>query len=192
MNEISDHKLEAGYDSSKTISWNAHREAEKLTDTDLIPQLIRIIEDEKNKRKRDSAYFVLGHIAKNTNNRTAVEYLIQRLDEETDKYILSSLLDRIAELDKPTGTNLKPILKAIKSDKWQIRHSAIKALKNAQGHNAEEALIEILDTSQDPYNLTYASATLNYIGTVRVIPYLEKHLRSSKRDVKASVTVKCF
>lgn len=129
---------------------------------------------------------LLGHIAKNTDNERAGSYLIQRAGKETDKYIISSLLDRIANIKKPIGTDLQPLIQATKNDKWLIRHSAIQSLNCTTDPIAEATLIEILDSSEDPYNLTYSNATLNRIGTLRAIPHLEKHLKSRKRDVKDS------
>lgn len=186
MLDTSDQIMEAGYDSSQTKSWKALREAEKVDNAAFIPQLISFIDNEKDKKKRNKAYFLLGHIAKNTNDLKALVYLISRVNKETDKYIISSLLDRIANINKPIGTDLQPLIQAIKSDKWLIRHSAIQSLNNSFDSVAETALIEILDNSDDPYNLTYANATLNRIGTPNAIPYLEKHLKSRKKDVKDS------
>ena len=184
MCDTSDQIMEAGYDSSKTISWKALREAEKVSNIDFIPQLISFIDKEKDKKKRDKAYFLLGHIGKNTNDRTALNYLIHRVDKETDKYIISSLLDRIAKIEKPIGTDLQPLIKMSKSDKWLIRYSAIQSLNNSSDSLAETTLIEILDNTNDPYDLYYSNATLYGIGTPRAIPHLEKHLKNRKRDVK--------
>lgn len=186
MLDTSDQNKEAGYDSSKTISWKALREAENIENTAYIPQLITFIDNEKDKKKRDSSYFLLGHIAKNTSDLKALEYLIYRIQKETDKYIIAALLDRIAAIKKPIGTDLQPLIQATKSDKWLIRHSAIQSLKNALDSIAETALIEILNDSDDPYDLIYTNATINTIGTLRAIPFLEKHLKSRKRDVKNS------
>lgn len=186
MLDTSDQIMEAGYDSSQTISWKALREAEKVENAAFVPQLISFIDNEKDKKKRNKAYFLLGHIAKNTSDLKALVYLISRVNKETDKYIISSLLDRIADINKPIGTDLQPLIQATKSNMWLIRHSAIQSLNNSFDSVAETALIEILDSSDDPYNLTYANATLNRIGTPNAIPYLEKHLKSRKRDVKDS------
>ncbi|KIQ17243.1 hypothetical protein RT99_19090 [Flavobacterium sp. MEB061] len=186
MLDTSDQNKEAGYDSSKTISWKALREAENVENTAYIPQLITFIDNEKDKKKRDRSYFLLGHIAKNTSDLKALDYLIYRIQKETDKYIIASLLDRIAAIKKPMGTDLQPLIQATKSDKWLIRHSAIRSLKNALDSAAETALIEILNDSDDPYDLVYTNATINAIGTPRAIPFLEKHLKSRKRDVKDS------
>ncbi|WP_367864441.1 hypothetical protein [Pedobacter sp. WC2423] len=47
-------------------------------------------------------------------------------------------------------------------------------------------MIDIIDNTDDLYDLTYANATLNTMGTPRAIPSLEKHLKSRKKDVKDS------
>ncbi|WP_165769799.1 HEAT repeat domain-containing protein [Flavobacterium araucananum] len=178
--------METGYDSSKTISWQAYREAENVENAEYVLQLITFIDNEKNKKKRDKAYFLLGHIAKNTSDLKALNYLISRVNKEIDKYIISSLLDRISDIKKPIETDLQPLIQSTKSDKWLIRHSAIQSLKNSSDSDAETALIEILNDSEDPYDLAYTNATINKIGTLRAIPFLEKHLKSRKRDVKDS------
>ena len=186
MNDTSDQKMEPGYQGSKTISWKAFREAERLDNTDFTSQLIEFIEKEKDKKRRDKAYFILGHIGKNTNDNSAVQFLIQRIDKETDKYIVGSLLDRIAALHKPPGTDLKPIINATKDKKWLIRHGAIRAFKSSNDEIAEQTLIDVLDKSEDQYDLTYSNSILNTIGTPKAIPHIEKHLSSRKRDVKLS------
>lgn len=186
MNDISDRKMEAGYESSKTIAWKAYREAEKLAEAEYLLQLMEFIDEEKDKKKRDKAYFILGHIAKNLNDHSVAQYLINRTENETDKYIVGSLFDRIKDLYKPIGTELKPIIDATKSDKWLIRYSAIQALQNSESRIAESTLISILENSEDPNDLIYSNAILNRIGTSEAIPAIEKHLKSRKRDVKLS------
>lgn len=186
MNETSDQVLKTGYRSDETISWKALREAEKLDKPEFITQLVEIINDEKNKKNRDRAYFALGHLAKNIKSYYATQYLIQRIEKETDKYIISALLDRIAELDKPNGTDLKPIVKETTNKKWLVRYSAIRALKYSNDKLAEETLIETLDHSNDSGDLIYGSSTLFEVGTMKAIPHLERLLNSRKRDVKLS------
>lgn len=184
MCDDSDQNRTAGFVSSKTISWIATREAEKLSQEEYVTQLIDFIENEKNKKKRDKAYFVLSKIAMNLDNLDAAKFLISRIDKETDKYILMSILDRIADLKKPKGTNLTNILKATENEKWQIRYSAIGALKNVNDEKAENHLLSILNNTEDKFNIIYCISTLSYIGTENAIPLLEKHLESRTRDIK--------
>jgi len=185
MLDKSDKIMETGFSSSDTISWKALREAEEVNDEALIPQLILFIDTEKDKKKRDKVYF-LDHIAKNTGNPEGLDYLISCVNQETDKYIISSLLDRIADIHKPVGTDLQPLIQATKSDKWLIRHSAILSLNNSSDGLAETVLIDIITNSDESIDSTYANATLGDVGTARAIPFLEKNLRSRKKDVKGS------
>ncbi|WP_268122894.1 HEAT repeat domain-containing protein [Roseivirga pacifica] len=187
MNETGDQLLKPTFRSDETISWKALRETEKLNKPEFISQLIDFINNEKNKKARDRAYFALGHLAKNTNNTFATDYLIQRIEKETDKYVLSTLLDRITDLHKSYGTDLSPIIKQTKNKNWLVRYSAIRALNHTNDERAEQTLIEILEQSNDPNDLIYGSATLFKVGTLKAIPLLEQHLKSPKRDVKLSV-----
>lgn len=184
MCDDSDQNMVAGFDSSKTISWIATREAEKLTEEEYIEQLINFIDNEKIKKKRDKGYFILSKIAKNTNNFKATKFLIYRLVKETDKYVLMSILDRISDLNKPKGTDLSNIIKATENEKWQIRHSAIGALKNTNDEIAEQQIIKVLNSTDDKFNIMYCISTLYDIGTENAIPHLEKHLTSRTRDIK--------
>jgi len=156
------------------------REAEEVKDETFIPQLILFIDQQKDKKKRDKAYFLLGHNANNTGNPEGLDYLISRVNQETDKYIISSLLDRIADIHKPIRTDLQPLIQAIKSNKWLIRHSAILSLNNSSDSLAETVLIDIITNSEEPIDLIYANATLGDIGTERATPFLEKYLKVEK------------
>ena len=186
MNDTSDQIMEPGYNSSKTISYKALREAEAIKDIDFIPELIEYLNTEENKKNRDRAYFILGHLTKNTNDVKGLEALIKGISKEKDKYIVGSILDRISAIEKPEGINIEPIIAATKSDKWLIRHSAIPALKKTSNPKAEDALIEVLKSSTDPLDLSYTNATLSEIGTTSSIPHLKGLLTHKKNDVASS------
>ncbi|QJB30130.1 HEAT repeat domain-containing protein [Chitinophaga oryzae] len=183
MNDRSDYPLPAGVSSSTTISWAALREAEKLDNITYIPQLIAFINAEKNTDRRKSGYFILGHIAENTNNREAMEFLISRIPKEKDKYLLSSILDQIAYLEKPAGTDLTVLIQAVKSNAWQIRQSAIKALARSAEKTAEATLLEVISNSKSEYDLIYANTALSTSGSAASLPALVKLLDHKKQDV---------
>ncbi|MDD5318635.1 MAG: HEAT repeat domain-containing protein [Candidatus Pacebacteria bacterium] len=176
----------SGYDSSKTVSWQACREAEKMANKEYVDPLINFINTEKDKQKRRAAYFVLGQIAKNSKETKAVVYLIERLGIETDRYILGSLLDLINWTDKPKEVDLDNIIKLIGHKNAIVSSSAIRALRNSNNEKVEDLLIHLLNTSEDPYVLTCVNATLNNMGTPKAIPYIEKNLKSRKVDLKIS------
>jgi HEAT repeat protein len=173
-------------DSSKTVSWKALREAETLTDEKLIPHLIARIENEPDKKARGAAYFVLGKICKNNADGSAAQFLIDRAAIEEDRYIASSIYDRLADVPKPKGTDLSSLIDATRDSDWLLRHSAIRALSNCEDDHVEEVLMAISDEDGDPFDITYANSVLNKYGTKRAIPTLEKHLQSRKRDIRES------
>tara|TARA_B100001964_G_C14032431_1_gene508885 strand:- start:177 stop:806 length:630 start_codon:yes stop_codon:yes gene_type:complete len=183
INDKSDQHLK---DSSKTIHWKALREAEKLTEKKYISALKEYLTSEKVKKNRRAAYFILAKLAKNVSDKTTAEFILNELKKEKDKFIISSALDLVQDLPKPKGSDLSFILESVEDKKWLIRRSAISALKNTQDASAEKVLIDLLEHSDDPYDITCANAALNNMGTKKAIPYLEKHLNSRKEDVKLS------
>ncbi len=172
--------------SVDSVSFNAHRETEKIADEAILSKAKAALVHEKDKKKRDALYFVIGKVALNLRHSDTSAFLIQQIKRETDKYVLGALLDRIAELPKPEGTDLQPILAHLEDPRWLVRHSAIQALKQTVSPDAELALVDLLERSTDPYDITYANATLNQIGSLRSVPAIERHLSSRKRDVNGS------
>lgn len=172
--------------SVDSVSFNAHREAEKIADEAILSKAKAAVVHEKDKKKRDSLYYVIGKVALNLSHSDTSDFLIQQIKRETDKYVLGALLDRIADLPKPKGTDLQPILDHLEDSRCLVRHSAIQALKQTFSHDAELALMGLLERATDPYDITYANATLNQIGSLRSVPTIERHLSSRKRDVKLS------
>ncbi|MDR2905200.1 MAG: hypothetical protein LBU73_04540 [Helicobacteraceae bacterium] len=175
------------FDSSKTIHWKALREAEKLTDESFVSELIEFIDTEKDKEKRDKAYFILGQVAKNTNNITAIKYLIARIDNETDESVLCSLLERIRYLQKPKDIDIQPIIRAVNNKNRNVMHSAILALENTENESVEDVLIAILENPKsDEYDLMYANWALQNVGTKKSVPCLTKLVARKKLDVSSS------
>ena len=138
MNEEQLHELigrmtvrEQMVNSDVSISWHAHREAEKISDASVFPLLMKIVEDNRQKKQkkiRDAAYFIMGKVLVRTFSREACEFLIRQLETETDRNILSGILDRIKDLKLPADVDISLIIACTKPDTWDVRHSAIYAL----------------------------------------------------------------
>jgi soluble cytochrome b562 len=174
------------YDSSKTISWKALREAETLTDTDFIDNIIENIKIEKNKNRRNYMYFIVGRICENKPYQRGLEFLIDQIDKETDKYIISGILDRISDLEKPAITNLSKIFEAINHKTWQVKYSAINALGNTNNSYVEKLMIELIESQplEKSYVTSYAINVLYNCGSDKCISTLEKQLTNKSRNIK--------
>ncbi len=176
--------------SEESVSWKAYREAEQISDENVYPILFKIIEENpKDKSLRRAAYIVIGYSLKNIFNKEACIFLIHKLGEETDKYILESILDGLARIYIPEDIDMSLVIKCSQNDKWQIRHSAINALGSSATKKNREALIFYInqeDEKKYDYEITYANASLGKIGLKEDIPFLEKHIKSRKRDIRES------
>ena len=178
--------------SDLSVSWQAHREAEAISDPSAFPWLYGIVEANPGKKAgdvRDNAYFIIGKLLKNSFDREACEFLIQRLEVEDNKYVLSRMLDRITELTLPTEMDITPIVACSKSEKWLVRHSALCALGALATKQSREALafyLEQDDEKQYRDEMIYANASLGRIGCAEDIPLIEKHLHSRSPAIRDS------
>jgi HEAT repeat protein len=178
--------------SKDSVRWHAHREAERISDPEVFPLLIKIIEDnqqKKSKNIRDAAYFIIGRLLKKSFDRKACCFMIQRIALEDDKEIISNILNRITYLNFPQDIDITPIVECAKSEKWLIRHSALRALGASATEQSRDALkfyLEQDDEKQYRYELVYANVSLGRIGTVSDIPLLEQHLHSRSPDIRNS------
>lgn len=172
--------------SEDSISWKAHREAETLADPSMVEELAQYLRHESSKERRTQAYFILGKLGKKVRGRDCVAILLSHLSTETNKYVLSVLLDALADVHKPRDIDLYQVFRLLEDDRWLVRHSAIQALRDTESHEVEDQLLRLLERTSDPYDMTYCQAVLNEIGSAKAIPFLEKNLKSRKRDVKMS------
>jgi HEAT repeat protein len=172
--------------SSDSLTWHAHREAETLSEPSLVDELAEYVNKERDKRRRRAAYFILGKLGQKARGIDCASILLLRLNSEHDKYVLSSLLDALGWISKPRSLDLEPIYRLLGDDRWLVRHAAVQSLRLTEAPEAEDKLIELLVRTTEPYDMTYCHATLNEIGSAKSLPYLQKNLSSRKRDVKLS------
>jgi len=183
--------------STETTSWSAHREAETLDDPGLFPLLREIIEENEGKGKakrevRDAAYFIYGRLMEKAFSPKDAVFFLGRLEVETDKYVLHSILDRVRDWNMRghqllAGVDVSPILALTVDERWLVRHSAIHALSACPGEESRRACAFYLrqeDEKTYKYEIYYAIIALQTIGTPEEIPLLERFLKSRRPDLK--------
>jgi HEAT repeats len=172
--------------SDESVSWHAHREAELLADASMVEDLADYVRHESNKEHRGAAYFILGELGKKVGSAECASILVSHVGTETNKYALAGLLDALGGLRKPRDLDLHPVFQLLHDERWLVRHSAIQALRLSDSPEVEARLLEHLDTTSDPHDMTYCHATLSEIGTAKALPAIERNLKARKRDVKDS------
>ena len=176
---------EKGYSTSEGApAWNATRAAEKLDHIALIPILSNLLLKAKKESEKQDIYYALGNIGVNTGDLRVVDILLKRLEVEKSKYTLECILSQLSK--QKEVPDCAPILQFIDDPRWLVRQSAIEALGKCNSSIAEEAVIRIITTSQDEYDLSYAIRTLNNLKATGSIPYLIPLMKHPKDDVKCS------
>src|SRR5579863_7256658 len=169
--------------SDDSISWKAYLEAETLDDPSIADELAEYLRHESDKKLRRHAYFILGKLGQRVRGPDCASILLSHLGAENNKYVLAVLLESLAGVRKPADLDIAPVFRFLQDDRWLVRHAAIQALRHTDSPVAEDQLLHLLETTSDPYDMTYCHATLNEIGSAKAIPFLEKNLRSRKVDV---------
>lgn len=172
--------------SSESISWHAHREAEQLNDTALLEEMAIYLSKKRTKAERSASYFVIGKIGRNTKSIEAYKALISHISTETDKYAISTALRMIADLSLNENEDIRPLISLLNDPRWLVRQSAIEALRSSKALNAELSLIALLQSTTNDADKVYCHSTLSVIGTERSLNAIEESVKSRKRDVKSS------
>lgn len=172
--------------SEDSVSWHAYREAEQLVDSSLVDELAEYVQRESSKERRGAAYFILGKLGQKIRGSDCAAILVSHVKSETNKYVLSNLLNALGGVCKPRELDLRPIFQLLQDERWSVRHSAITALRRTDSPEVEDHVLQLLEMTSDPFDMIYCHATLNEIGTAKSLPFIEKNLKSRKRDVKMS------
>jgi hypothetical protein len=167
-------------ESGKWISWFATRQAEKIDDLNYSDRLKKIIENEKTEKNiRRKAYFCLGHLSKNLKNKEIFEYLVNRLEIETEEN-QETILISITKTDKPIDYNLEPIISILKSGKLGMKTNAAISLKHSENPKIETELLNSFEHEKNKHLQGIIAATLRDIGTEKSLPILIEKLKVAK------------
>lgn len=182
-------------DSRETTSWKALREAETLTDPGLFPLLREVVAANEGKAKRElrsAAYFIYGRLMEQVFSPAEAPFFLGRLLVETDKYVLSSILDRVADWGRkglllPEEMDVSPVLALTVDERRSVRHDALRALSACPGEESRGACAFYLKQEDEKawqYEIYYANIALQTIGIPEDIPLLERFLKSRRPDLK--------
>ena len=191
--------FEKGIISNQTTSWKAHREAEKLTDRNLLPILYEIVDENEGKDNdkpflRSCCYFIMRQITTSSFEHQDCEYIFKQLKNEfKDNLVLYSLFEVIchwrndANIYVPSDIDITPLTDIVMKKRGYIKHCAIQVLGCCPRKESREILRNILmeeDEKKHKEEISWANVSLQDIGEPEDIPYLERFLKSRIPDNK--------
>jgi hypothetical protein len=193
LKEMSDDSYRSGewseegvFESGKTVSWTAYEKARQLTDTSYLPELYNLVETSKAEEEKTHAYFIIGFIAKNSNDEQATKFLLDRLKVEKSTSTINLILHRLEDLYKPAHFDLSIIYQLINKKGALTRHAAYMALTNT-GHSVEAPLLELLQKTTEREDIIWLIRALRYVGTEKSIDVLKTYVKHKKLRIREVV-----
>ena len=176
--------------SEESVSWQAYREAEAADDPEfpgLVKKFVEAHGEKKDRRLRSEAYYLLSRLLGKTADGPMTEYLVGRVDAESDRYVLMGLLEGIGGLDLPDDVDILPVIRCTESTFWQIRYPAVLALRSSARADAREPARSFVlreDVRRWNREMTYACVVLGERGEPEDIPAIEPLTKVRFRDLR--------
>lgn len=170
--------------SEDTNSWKANREAEKLANKSLFPILQNLLKVEKIQGRREAAYVILGHLARNTQDSTIIEYIARNLIHEQDDQTVNQMLITIHQAGLLFSNHINDIIHLAESRNELIRQGALLCLgldKN-KTKSSIKVLLKILQNSENKYDLKYSIASIGKIGSKEIIGTLKSLAENNEKS----------
>ncbi len=172
------------YTNEGSPSDTAYEKVRHFRDANMLPRLNTLLDKVKQAEQKQHLYFMIGTIGENSGDVRAGMLLLEKLEQETKPSLLESILEEIAK--QRCIHNTERIVKYIDDSRSSVREAAIQALRVCRDEIAEDALIRLITTSNNSFDIMSANFVLATIGTERAISYLIPLLDHSRGDVRHS------
>ncbi len=172
--------------------WCFWKRKEQVGENDMFPLLREYITKragKANTKARGNAYALLAKLLNRRMDLEFCQYLVDRLEEESNKHVLCTMLFGISRLQMPDNIDVAAMIVCSNSEEWMVRHNGIIALGASNTPASREAVrywVRQADEKKYKFELIYANASLGFIGEPCDITLLEQHVNSRIRDVKDS------
>jgi len=173
------------FESGKTVYSHAYEEVKNLDKKGLLVDLYLFLDKENDTTKRQHAFFIIGNIAKNSNDLNATKYLVEALSKEKEKNTLITILNLLPDLFKPLSIDLSPVYNLTTNRNWHVRGLSFAALTNTE-NKVEDFLIDKLKGTDNKDDIQYLLYAIQNIGTKKSLVVVEPHLKNRKPNIKST------
>lgn len=184
----------------KTEREGARRQIASLDDLRYFEPLRAFLDERKEDRERDTAYWMLESLLRRTGSSDVGDFLMAQVGREKKATVKTELLRKIA-FGRGTGVQIKDAthaLACLTAKMRNLRKAAVEALGSCGDPRAEDALLRILHAqvtkpTENGWFLFEAARSLSEIATAKALPgaleLLDKidglRLDTRKADIKA-------
>jgi hypothetical protein len=183
-NIIRKQKRDKSFGSEDLPGWFAYRISDELTDTNLKPELIRLLAEDDFLNYKKHILRCLSSLCVNTNDFQLFDFLILELKKSGTEEIITTVLSRLNKLEKPGTLNIDYLKELLLNGTYQNRIDALNALQNSKHPDLEGLLLQKFNTS-DMHTKSMICATLRSTGTIKSIETLKsEYKRTRSNDFK--------
>lgn len=167
--------------------YKAREEASQIADPALLGQIQAILEQSKNDAEKMYCYWILKDLGRNSGSIQVADYLMERVALEKKTRLRGQALKSLLFLHGVSdATNA---IAALRDKNRDVRRYAIHALGACSDPQAEEALIGIVNSDDDPAATREAALILARIATPRCVDSMVALFRRLPRDRMYDITV---
>lgn len=191
----------AGYQDGVVVigrtskSWQAHREAEKIDNNELLPLLSDTLNLLSDENRIEALFFILLCLAQNTKDVKIIDCMISYFEriqlDDFDHDIRYSLMRCATRTNLKFSGKIDSIVYWMDDDHEMVRNESIKLIGQTSNYKseAENALIQVLECPYDDYGIRFAADSLFEVGSKKCIPYLKSVLENLE-DMEAISSVR--
>lgn len=173
------------YKSDLTISWEARKEAKKLSEKKWILPLKERLEKEKITKQRINIINVLVPLAQKCNDNSIADYIINLVKKEKVRWIRDVALTALNSSNLEIETEKEYLFELIQNKDWQITLNAlglIKRLDASYSNRIEKNCLELLNKyKKKPHELSSICNVLSKHGTKKAIKAIKEVAKNNSK-----------
>ena len=141
---------------------------------------------------RKAQYLAMGDLLEENMVPEICQFFLDRLAQETDKYVLDAMLLALSKLTIPPQVKLDALIACTTHGELLVRRSAIYALRASDTEASREVLRSWLRRKKEKVTrieMTYVLAAMGSVGQAEDLPLLERYLQWDTLDVRRAAQI---
>ena len=141
---------------------------------------------------RKAQYLAMGDLLEETMVPEMCQFFLDRLAQETDKFVLDAMLVRLGKLAIPPQVKIDALVACTGHAEALVRRSAIFALRASDTEESRAVLRQWLRRKKEKvtrFEMTYVIVAMGYVGRAEDLALLERYLQWDTLDVRQAAQI---